>query len=405
MKKSILLLIIFILSISTTMAQVPETIISEEGSAWYIQLFSQQAVFGGGFEVDTTVNKGELISAKPLVKYLHDSEKSKYVIFFRQQGKPDVLFKTVYTTVPHKEGDKVAVVIKNIDTGKIHDSWCNGYVTLYIKHYSFYDGTYHKENPIEGGFSSYILLDCGGTCERKYDGIADNGIVLGNFCKSDDVYQKYQTNDCQILETLRERCLGTGCSGGECGQALVCTEGYYGSKFCKENAVYQRFGTGIIDGVCGNEDKLQFECPEDRTCASATCVKKEICGNDVCSGDETPTSCSQDCGLPFRCGDGVCNGDEDETSCSNDCEHLFNPKQCETDTDCENDASLQCLDGEAWSHQHSCINNYCNIQNDEPPKGCLTEKVKESNVIWWIIGVLVVVIMIVLVWFFGFRKY
>ncbi|MFH1240347.1 MAG: hypothetical protein V1672_03960 [Candidatus Diapherotrites archaeon] len=46
----------------------------------------------------------------------------------------------------------------------------------------------------------------------------------------------------------------------------------------------------------------------------------EVCGDAECNGDETCSTCAEDCGeCESICGDDLCNGAEDETSCPEDC--------------------------------------------------------------------------------------
>ncbi len=49
-------------------------------------------------------------------------------------------------------------------------------------------------------------------------------------------------------------------------------------------------------------------------------VSAPRCGDGMCNGTETCTSCPSDCGgCAPRCGDGMCNGTETCTSCGSDC--------------------------------------------------------------------------------------
>ncbi|MFH1257176.1 MAG: fibronectin type III domain-containing protein [Candidatus Diapherotrites archaeon] len=76
--------------------------------------------------------------------------------------------------------------------------------------------------------------------------------------------------------------------------------------------------------VCTNDS-----CLNPGTCSAActnatvpNCVPPPVCGDGTCSGGETCSSCSNDCGgCPATqvCGDGSCSGTEDCSSCSSDC--------------------------------------------------------------------------------------
>ncbi|MEK6964445.1 MAG: hypothetical protein AABX70_08555 [Nanoarchaeota archaeon] len=63
--------------------------------------------------------------------------------------------------------------------------------------------------------------------------------------------------------------------------------------------------------------------PGDKDCSSRLDTKEAadvFCGDRLCNGLETCSSCSSDCGVcPPKCGDGSCNGNETCSSCSLDC--------------------------------------------------------------------------------------
>ncbi|HEY3358733.1 MAG TPA: hypothetical protein VGQ83_36130 [Polyangia bacterium] len=75
---------------------------------------------------------------------------------------------------------------------------------------------------------------------------------------------------------------------------------------------------GACPTGCGNGT-----CDADETCDScaADCgACPPACGDGTCNGTETCSSCPADCGVcPPRCGDGTCNGSETCTSCAADC--------------------------------------------------------------------------------------
>ncbi|MDD4083618.1 MAG: hypothetical protein PHD05_09580 [Sphaerochaetaceae bacterium] len=62
------------------------------------------------------------------------------------------------------------------------------------------------------------------------------------------------------------------------------------------------------------------------------CVQPPVCGDNVCNGDETSVTCSQDCGATSYCGDTICNGDETSISCPEDCGEII----CLNDANCSN---------------------------------------------------------------------
>jgi hypothetical protein len=91
------------------------------------------------------------------------------------------------------------------------------------------------------------------------------------------------------------------------------------------------------DGFC-NGDETQSSCADDcggddAECGDGSCNGTETintcpgdcggeeteCGDDECNGHETPTSCPDDCGGGPVCGDGNCNGGETADNCPEDC--------------------------------------------------------------------------------------
>jgi len=322
MKIIIIFITILLLLNTSVFAEIPEPVIKNRRFVnIFDYIFNLQSITGGGFvgNVDS-VSKGQLITASPYVKFYHDSESSIYVTYFENgiTGQR-IEASRIQDNYPFNEQDKIAITISNLDTNKIPDSWCNLYVTLYIEQYNCYDNECALETPKEGGFSQYFLFDCGGTCDRKYTGYADDGSVLGNFCKSGDVYNRYQTKDCRIFETNKEDCLGDGCSNAECGKPIVCNIGDIGNEFCNNNRIYQKVGLGAINGACDYQDNLIESCSDDESCTKGNCVTNEFCGDGSCNNGETPVTCSIDCGAPISCGDNICNGDESSITCSQDC--------------------------------------------------------------------------------------
>jgi len=59
------------------------------------------------------------------------------------------------------------------------------------------------------------------------------------------------------------------------------------------------------------------ECSIESSVYSVTITTN--CGDGSCSGLDTCSSCSADCGNCMYCGDGICNNGEDCASCSVDC--------------------------------------------------------------------------------------
>lgn len=103
------------------------------------------------------------------------------------------------------------------------------------------------------------------------------------------------------------------------------------------------------DGVCEG-DESPITCSEDcGTCGNGICDPLEQaatcpqdctgCGNGVCDGGETPSTCPADC----TCGNGVCDAAENSTNCPQDCvcgdgtcDGGENPVNCPQDCGCGN---------------------------------------------------------------------
>ena len=70
---------------------------------------------------------------------------------------------------------------------------------------------------------------------------------------------------------------------------------------------------GCGNGVCNGRETCST-CPAD--CG----VCPPVCGDGTCNGTETCSTCSADCGVcPPVCGDGTCNGAETCSTCAADC--------------------------------------------------------------------------------------
>lgn len=69
------------------------------------------------------------------------------------------------------------------------------------------------------------------------------------------------------------------------------------------------------DANCGANDR----CIRATGASVGVCETCPSCGDGVCGGDESATSCPADCGMSDVCGDGVCQPTESATSCPGDC--------------------------------------------------------------------------------------
>jgi len=124
---------------------------------------------------------------------------------------------------------------------------------------------------------------------------------------------------CEIGETL-ENCPIDG--GGDCPATQLCGDGVCNlengenESNCFEDCRPKDFcGDGICNGKENSENCLG-DCPviieSHSICMNNSCVQVSGPGKNECSSN-------QDCSTGPICGDGICNGKETSTSCSSDC--------------------------------------------------------------------------------------
>lgn len=90
-------------------------------------------------------------------------------------------------------------------------------------------------------------------------------------------------------------------------------------------------GWGTVDSGC-RQQATSALCGTTAHCGWLNALPKCLiaCGDGICNGTETCTTCSSDCGAcPAVCGDGVCSGTETCSSCLDDC---FSSCSCESIT-------------------------------------------------------------------------
>lgn len=141
------------------------------------------------------------------------------------------------------------------------------------------------------------------------------------------------------------------CSGGTMG-AQTCNADGSAFNACQCPMTAPRCGDGMCNGTetcssCAGDCGMcaarcgDGTCNGTETCMSCSrdcgmCMSTPRCGDGMCNGSETCSSCSDDCGAcPPRCGDGMCNGSETCTDCAQDCGTCgVNCQACATNTDC-----------------------------------------------------------------------
>ncbi len=109
------------------------------------------------------------------------------------------------------------------------------------------------------------------------------------------------------------------------------------------------------NGVCGGDESCS-------TCAVDCGVCPPVCGNGTCEAGESCGSCSADCEVcPPVCGDGTCEGNEDCSSCSSDCGAC--PPVCGNGT-CEAGESCGTCSDDCGACPAVCGNNVCETGED-----------------------------------------
>ncbi|WP_104986198.1 SdrD B-like domain-containing protein [Sorangium cellulosum] len=149
------------------------------------------------------------------------------------------------------------------------------------------------------------------------------------------------------------------------GYQLSCGNGVCGGdESCSTCAV----DCGICPPVCGNDT---CEPGEDcGSCASDCDVCPAVCGNGTCEDGEDCGSCAGDCGTcPPVCGNGTCEAGEDCGSCSDDCgacPAVCGNNVCENGEDCSNCA------GDCGACPAVCGNDTCEAGENclECPSDC-----------------------------------
>ncbi len=186
--------------------------------------------------------------------------------------------------------------------------------------------------------------DCG-TCQASCPASAKPGCVL---------------NPCEVCVCAQDAfCCKTAWDDACVGQCVACNAPKCGDMVCStsENCVSCPIDCGGCDHLppqcgdgkcagtehcatcpadCGKCGNFGCACQNDSYCCNNTfdsaclakCAKcsegpcpKPKCGDGLCWGSESCSSCNKDCGAcpPAQCGDGKCNGSETCTSCSGDC--------------------------------------------------------------------------------------
>ncbi|HEV8324180.1 MAG TPA: hypothetical protein VG389_21355 [Myxococcota bacterium] len=163
-----------------------------------------------------------------------------------------------------------------------------------------------------GGLDSGAGGGDGGTVGFCGDGVRDPG------------------ESCDGKDLGGESCATLGLAGGPLGCSIG--ECVFDTSSCTG-------GGGCGDGICNGGE----------TCSTCAADCGTCCGNGICSGTETCSTCPSDCGA--CCGNGVCGGGETCSSCPGDCGACgpvcgdFSCSGGETCTSCPTDCGSCCGNG------------------------------------------------------------
>ena len=170
----------------------------------------------------------------------------------------------------------------------------------------------------------------------------------------------------------------TGCNGNLSGEAKGGVPGKPGGgddgakPECSDRLDNDGDGSVDLDDAgCQNKKDVDESncgdavCEGDETCSScsADCGSCEpVCGDGTCNGAETCSTCEVDCGAcPSECGDGNCDADEDCTTCEADCGACPVPDSC-ADSDGSDPFTLGWVygyqDGDWYNESDYCTGLY-----------------------------------------------
>ncbi len=212
---------------------------------------------------------------------------------------------------------------------------------------------------------------CTGECNRDSD-CGNDGYLGSEYCKNENVYQKYRTYDCSNYqcdyseeEKLVEEC-GSGeiCQGGEC--ILECQ-----TKTCSQ----LEKECGIWDNGCG-ENINCGSCLGEKVCVDGTCQAGSCtpdCSGKECGSDGCEGTCGT-CELGELCAEGICTTSVD----------------CTINADCKSLAEVVCDDESLWYGTYQCVFGECEVDKSNPPKTCIAEPEEDGYFLQIAIAVIVI---------------
>ena len=291
-------------------------------------------------------------------------------------------------------------------------------------------------------------------CQTAWDSacVQECTEVGGPMCTKPDACGDNDCGDTEDAKTCPQDCGdAVGCGDGKCATTETCSGCPLDCGVCPATALpvcgngkcdtTEHCGTCPKDcGVCSTDCSAMTSkntpgcpgcaceaevCKQDSYCCStawdgicvSACMKlgqlacpKDTCGDGICSGTETCTSCGKDCG-PCICGDGTCQSTENDTTCVADCVKCGDgkcsatenssacPADCpvcgdgvcspkESETSCAQDC-IKCGDGKCSKPTESlqtcpedcsigCKNKCGKSSEDEKGKSCYCDTVCEQ---------------------------
>jgi len=330
----------FLLAMLVNAEELPKTVTSKEITGlekFFKDFFSvtTEPLAISSQSYPTTINRGETVDVTLNVKFLHDSEKSRFDVSWVLPDGTGSFAGSWNWNVQANQGDWFSTSINGITTSKIPDAFCGKTGRILIRHFSYYGGLYHLETLSVSGTTG-TFFNCGSN-------LCDEKAVGDPFCKfGDRVSQKWQTINCQTTDKNVDYCTaGEVCENAKCVPTVPsCTPQTF-DPFCDGNAVKQT----IKKSDCSEQTSVVQNCQYG--CQGGVCVT-QACGNGIVESGENCNTCPADvaCSTGQVCSTaGVCATPPDtETACRDGVDNdLDGLTDCE-DPDCSLDSSCPVVD-------------------------------------------------------------
>lgn len=244
------------------------------------------------------------------------------------------------------------------------------------------DGTFTTlANPAPGNVANLAVVAGDAQLSFTWDNPADGDLAGVILTCSMSGYPATPDEGVEVADTLTETAVYS---------SLINGTTYYCTAFAYDT-LGQLSSGAIISGtpiapepedVCGDAlctgEETPASCPAD--CAPE---EEDVCGDGACTGAETPASCAADCveGEEDYCGDGACNGDETPATCAYDCAEEEEEGFC-GDGECSYlEDSETCPADCPLVEEAVCGNGMCEEEEDSAscPSDCPVEEIPPTT--------------------------